>query len=327
MSDRQECDPLERVHGAVERPAGPVRLHTRSPRRWKDGVRENFLALEFAVERGEGFHASLVSRRLGAAQLAWVSTEAHRVIRTSALAGRSERAYVKLFWQLGGASRIEQAGRGAELSPGDWTFYDTARPYTIDMDVASRFVVMLLPRDAFPAWDDLAVHGLGRGFRPSGPARVALGAALTALRDPNDYGAQEADAVVESIARLMLAAAQPAQGRPRPTPGEAIAQAGAYMVERIGDPDLTPGAVAAAMGVSRRTLYSWFEQAGDSPHAFIQQTRLERCRRALLDAAEAGKTITRIAFEHGFSDMAHFSRLFKATFGASPRDFRKRPGA
>lgn len=306
---------------------GAAQLSTRSAFGWKAGVRDNFLPLEVAVTRRDDFHAALTARQLGSAQLACVDADAHRVTRTRALSERSERAYLKLFWQVGGMSRIEQAGRRSELAPGAWTFYDTSRPYSIDIGDASQFVVALLPLDACPEWKALATNGLGQSFRSSGASRVALASVLTALRDPQAYDAFSAETVCASIAGLMLAAARSASDAPQTRVDAQFARARRFIASRIADPELTPDAVAAGLGVSRRTLYAWFEAVGESPGAFIQHTRLDRCRQALLEADSRGKTITRIAFDHGFSDMAHFSRLFKATYGAGPREYRRRSQA
>lgn len=298
-------------------------LRTRSACRWKAGVHENFLPLEVSVGRGTAFHAALRARGLGGAQLAVVDADAHRVMRTRALADRSEHGYLKLFWQIAGASRVEQAGRSSELRPGAWTFYDTARPYSIDIGDASRFAVMLLPFERCGDWNAVLANGLGQAFGSSGMSRAALGCALTALNDPDGYDAQSAEAMVTSIAGLMLAAARREKGAAH-SASVHLLRAHRYIASHLDDPQLTPDGVAAALGVSRRTLYSWFEPLGQSPCVFIQRTRLDRCRSALLDPASRGTTITRIAFDHGFSDMAHFSRLFKGAFGASPREYRKR---
>lgn len=301
-----------------------ARLSTRSAFGWKAGVHENFLPLEVAVTRRDDFRATLTARQLGAAQLACVEADAHRVTRTRTLSERSDRAFLKLFWQVGGMSRIEQAGRRSELAPGAWTFYDTSRPYSIDIGDASRFVVALLPLEACPEWRSLATNGLGRSFHCTGASHVALGSVLTALRDPQAYDPLSAETVCTSIAGLMLAAAKSASDAPQTRVDAKRARARRYIANRIADPDLTPDAVAVELGVSRRTLYAWFEAVGQSPGALIQQTRLDRCRRALLEADSRDKTITRIAFDYGFSDMAHFSRLFKAAYGVGPREYRRR---
>lgn len=302
-----------------------VRLQARSIGRWQDGVRENFLPLDFSGHVQGEFLASMTARQLGCAQIACIGTEAYRVARTRKLASQSEARYLKLFWQIAGMSRIEQGGRAGTLAPGAWTFYDTSRPYTIESSDSSRFAVMLLPQEHCPNWNALFDLNSGQPFHSNGASRVALASVMTALRDPEPYDALAADTVVASISALMFSALKrEAAGEATPAGRTRLAEACRYIVERIDDPALTPEDVAAALRVSRRTLYAWFAQQGLAPFAFIQQKRLERCRQALADPAANAQTITRIAFDHGFSDMAHFSRLFKAAYGASPRDYRRR---
>lgn len=300
-------------------------FHAHSIARWRDGVRENFLPLEFSNAHKRDFAATLTGRQLGGAHLAHVTTDAHRVVRTHALAERSEQRYFKLFWQIAGASRVAQTGRTGELKPGYWTFYDTSRPYDIEIGEGSRFVVMLLPGELCQGWQTPAAAHTAQAIRSSGASRVALASAMTALHDPEACDALQADTVVASISGLMLTALKTgAEPGLQHTAHARLTQAQQLISRHIDNPDLTPEDVAKELQVSRRTLYSWFAQTGQSPFAFIQRTRLERCRLALIDPTTRDKSITCLAFDHGFSDMAHFSRLFKATYGASPRDYRKR---
>ena len=59
--------------------------------------------------------------------------------------------------------------------------------------------------------------------------------------------------------------------------------------------------------------------------SYVQMQRLERCKRDLSDPAHATRHISDIAFAWGFNDLAHFSRIFKQKFGASPREWREHP--
>lgn len=297
-----------------------ARVRTRNVDSWREGVQQNFLPLEVVADRREGFSASLTGRQVGCAHLACVAADAHRVIRSRALAENSEQRYFKLFWQISGQCRIEQGNRSAELKSGTWTFYDTARPYKIEVCDSSRFAVMLLPQAFCEDWNPGIAGMAGLVFRSSGPSRVALASALTALRDPDEYDGCSAEAIVRSITSLMSSALRAESAAILPV--SRLAQALDFIQSRCTDPDLTPSDVARALKVSRRTLYQWFSASGDSPTAFIQRSRLIRCRSILGDPAQTGKTITHIAFDNGFSDAAHFSRLFKATYGVGPREYR-----
>ena len=59
---------------------------------------------------------------------------------------------------------------------------------------------------------------------------------------------------------------------------------------------------------------------------FLRDLRLEACREALADPAET-RTLAETAYRAGFSDQAQFSRLFKARYGATPKEYRMRARA
>lgn len=99
------------------------------------------------------------------------------------------------------------------------------------------------------------------------------------------------------------------------------------MIEQsLGDPALGPERIAARLGVSLRQLYRLFEQQGESVGRYLLKRRLERAAEALISPSLASRSVTDIAYAHGFSDSAHFSRVFKKAHGLSPRAYRQSAG-
>lgn len=96
-----------------------------------------------------------------------------------------------------------------------------------------------------------------------------------------------------------------------------------YIEQHLGEVDLSPDRIAQAQCISTRTLHRLFEREGTTLGAWIRNRRLERCRTDLADAAHADMSVSAIGARWGLWDAAHFSRLFKSTFGAPPRAFRK----
>jgi AraC-like DNA-binding protein len=80
--------------------------------------------------------------------------------------------------------------------------------------------------------------------------------------------------------------------------------------------------IAAAHQISTRYLHKIFHDQGLTVAGWIRQRRLERCHRDLADPVLRSHPIHAIATRWGFSDSAHFSRLFRAAYGTSPRDYR-----
>ncbi len=96
---------------------------------------------------------------------------------------------------------------------------------------------------------------------------------------------------------------------------------------RLGDPDLSPARIAEEHGVSQRYLQKLFTQAGKTFTNYVRERRLERCRADLVSPLYAQLSLSEICFRWGFNGSSHFSRTFRARYGMSPREYRRRQQA
>jgi len=72
-------------------------------------------------------------------------------------------------------------------------------------------------------------------------------------------------------------------------------------------------------GLSRYELARQFRvMCGTSPYRYLLMRRLDFARKLLAE----DRSLVEVALEAGFADQAHFSRLFKATFGITPTQYR-----
>ena len=94
------------------------------------------------------------------------------------------------------------------------------------------------------------------------------------------------------------------------------------IAERLTDPAVNPSSVASAAGMSVRNANLLLADHGTTIGRLILKLRLDRCQRVLEDPSQAHRTVTEIAFGMGFSDLSHFSRSFKKSFGVSPSEYR-----
>jgi AraC-like DNA-binding protein len=104
---------------------------------------------------------------------------------------------------------------------------------------------------------------------------------------------------------------------------EILLKVESFIEANLGDPDLDPDEIARASFISTRYLHKLFEAEGTSVCEWIRATRLDRCRRDLLDPALDHLTILTIASRWGLPGAQHFSRLFRAAYGRSPREVRR----
>jgi AraC-like DNA-binding protein len=101
-----------------------------------------------------------------------------------------------------------------------------------------------------------------------------------------------------------------------------LEQIGQHIRRNFADPELSPGAVAEALGLSRRYVHKLYAQEGRSFRQDLVGLRIEACLKAFQDDKQVGKTIAEIAFAAGYTDISQFNRHFRRLKGATPSDIR-----
>ena len=74
----------------------------------------------------------------------------------------------------------------------------------------------------------------------------------------------------------------------------------AFICQHLGDPGLSPAAVAAAHHMSLRSLHQLFHDEDLTVAGWIRARRMERCRRDLCDPALESRPVAAIAARWGF---------------------------
>jgi AraC-like DNA-binding protein len=90
-----------------------------------------------------------------------------------------------------------------------------------------------------------------------------------------------------------------------------------YIAAHFRDPGLSGSGLAQSLGISQRYLQRLLQGTGNSFTGHVNELRLQRAF-ALLSAG-GDRRVSDIAFDVGFSDLAHFYRLFKSRFGDTPK--------
>ncbi len=95
-----------------------------------------------------------------------------------------------------------------------------------------------------------------------------------------------------------------------------------FVLTHLSDPALSVEMIANAVGLSVRYLHKLFEDQPAGLMRWAAAKRLEHCRAKLTDPRHRQRTISAIAYEAGFNDLAHFSRSFRKRFQTSPTAIR-----
>jgi AraC family transcriptional activator of tynA and feaB len=239
--------------------------------------------------------------------------------------GRSEEAYFGVLFELRGREVVRQNDHEAVLEAGDFVVWDSEREMEFRVLEPLHKLTLLIPKRRLKMYLSDAERYTGMLIQGSSRADGITAEALRRLaNDFAEIDESQANAVVEPILSLLTATLQ-TRGPPSRAPlghQDSFRSFCRHIEQNLSDCDLTPSTVAAEHRVSLRYLHMVFAEQGMSFGKFVRQRRLAHCYREI-SRPKLRATVTEIAFRWGFNDPAHFSRIFKAEFGSSPRAVSK----
>ncbi len=293
---------------------------------WREWVWRHFGGLDSDLYGDSEFDGHIAASRAGDVILTRLEANRHRVLRTQQMARTSEAAYLKIVAPWQGFAEVVQRGRQAAVRTGGWTLYDTTTDYTVANPERSDHLIVMLPKEQLVApglpLDDLVARCVGGG---SGISRVALETMRNTYQElpcMSEAAARGAGELIIQLVRLSLMELA-GQNTPR-TQREALKdRIRGHVAQHLHDPGLSIDGIAQALRCSKRHLHNAFSGDDDTLTGYILQQRLAACIRDLQDPANATRAITDIALASGFSNLSHFSRVFRAHTGGSPSEFRR----
>jgi AraC-like DNA-binding protein len=299
---------------------------------WNDLTGDAFTPLVTDPVDRRAFAGRLTRTQVGAIRIAEARSEPAIVRHSRQHVARTRDASFMLCLQLDGVSVNRQQGREAILRYGDFHLLDSSRPYEVSFQQFNRMLVLSVPHPELARRmpNPESVVGIAMSGR-SGVSGL-LSSLLCNFWQQRRTGDETFLSPRFSEAILDLVASAYACITAAAPEGSSIAiarreQIRSYIETHLHDPALTPGSVAAAVHLSPRRLHQLFEADGETVGAYILRRRLEECARAMSDAAQRSRTVTEIAFLHGFNNASHFGRVFRERYQTTPSDYRRRSTA
>jgi AraC family transcriptional regulator, positive regulator of tynA and feaB len=222
-----------------------------------------------------------------------------------------------------GVELVREGEREMALKPGAMVLWDGMQPTEIEIVEPFRKRTLLFPRRRVLAvCPRLGAVSRLPSLADSPSARLLVRYMNALVAEQPDLDAAAGAAAATAALELLRAAVEPNLPASRAASRAAMrAEIGRYVRANLQDPQLGPAAIARAYAMSVRTLHALFEDAEDSVAALVRTERLARCLQDLRQPN--GGSVTDIAFRWGFCDAAHFSRVFKREFDATPSEVRQ----
>ena len=245
---------------------------------WTDWVDRLFCGLQSDLYGDIDFDGHIASAHAGDVILTRLESNRHRVMRSVSMVRGSDVGYLKIVAPFLGCAGVEQKGREAWVSPGEWSIYDTTDTYAVSNPVPVEHLIVMVPKANLAerglAIDELMARRLGGS---GGIARVALETMRSAWRELPSIGDDAARSLGEVITQCVHLSLLDLAGR-----GTAVTQREAlrerikqHVMRHLGDPALSVDQIAQALGCSRRHLYNAFADEPDGVAGFVLVRRLE----------------------------------------------------
>jgi AraC-like DNA-binding protein len=293
---------------------------------WSHWLDRLFQGLRSDLYGDTRFDGRVTTVRAGDVLLTRLEADRHRVTHTDAQVRSSSMGYLKIVAPLHGRAGVQQHGHEAWVQPGQWCIYDTTDAYTVSNPAHVEHLIVMLPRQDLDrrglAINALMARQLGTD---GGIARVTLETMRSAWCELPGMGAEAARGMGELITQCVYLSLLDLAGRSTAqTQREALRERIKQIVTlRLADPQLTVDGIASVLNVSRRRLYDAFTDEPDGVAGYVLHRRLQACLATFSDGAQQHRSITDIALGFGFSNPAHFSRVFRSRFGLTPSDYRR----
>lgn len=255
----------------------------------------------------------------------------HVISRTAKHVRARPEPYFMAHFQASGSSILRQSGSEARLTAGDCALTTATAPYSWEFEGTFSILVLHFPQSLLRVpYSELQIL-LGKTLSASeGLGRYLAPFVTSVVRDPESMrgpaALRLAHTLVDLIATRCLEYIDGECTVVATERDSLFRQIIGYIDDHLSEPGLDAEAIAAAHHVSTRHIQAIVQQRGTTISAWVRACRLDHCRRDLVDPLLRNRSIREIAAHWGILDAAYFSRIFKAEFGESPRQWRARTG-
>jgi AraC-like DNA-binding protein len=291
---------------------------------WEDALSVNYRTWQVPERVDQSFSAQLRHRDLAGLRVVECICDPCHGRRLKHHVANDDAAYIGVQITKSGREYFRSGDDTVAVGSGDLVIWTSDRPTDFTVTEKLHKVSLILPWSEVQ--DRLPKVSSFRGTVLD--SRAGIGAVLyshiDALASQLDVlGLSDASAVRRATYELLAAAmAYRIDSDPQPLSRQYLKRIQDFILDRLQDIELSPTTISQAHGISPRYLHMLFAQTGQSVSAYIRHQRLERCREALASAMYKDRSVAEIAYQWGFNDPAHFSRVFKNQFGHSPSEHR-----
>ncbi|MGO9931263.1 MAG: helix-turn-helix domain-containing protein [Steroidobacteraceae bacterium] len=291
---------------------------------WRDVICENLLRMHIQSSQERAFFGHIEKHAFGPIKANFISVSEQKVWRERTAGCYAKDHLFHLIHVRKGVQLAEQYGRSIKVEAGDSLLIDCLAGFEFYFPQGVEALVLEIPRDWLKGWLPTPEDASARLIDGRSGWGATLASALNNVT-PTTVGASglPATVVAEQIVSLLGLAAAHDDASPTTHKRALLRRVTETIRERCHEPDLNPGTVAAALGLSRRYVHLLFASTGTTFSQELYACRLHKAQRLLCDKRYDGLGIAEIAWSCGFNVPSHFTHRFRERFGSAPSTYRQ----
>jgi len=305
-------------------------ISTHSVDEWRFQICDLFTELSLDDSGQGNFYGAAASKDISELKFTYISAGGQIVRRgKSEIKRQKTDQFFLILQQRGICGVFSQNGDAVHMLPGDAVLVDPQTPYILNFQKPSDQVCIQIPSvdlcERISRRNNLLV---GQKIDRTESVSKILAASISDLAENVERSAGEMENsidlfydIVASCLKRMHYRYPSNQSAPRLTAFNALI---GFVVNNHNKEGLSPSDAASELGISARTLNRLCFENSTTFGRLVLNARLTASAHALREIKDDGwGLISHIAFEHGFADLSHFSKSFKAKYGVPPRKFMK----
>lgn len=291
---------------------------------WEQALRSCYLDWELTKPLVPDFQAKIRKRPLDEVNLIECICDpccGRRVLRHN----KEGEPYIGIQIVISGRERFQIGDKTITVGSGNVVFWNSFEDTEFEVIEKLHKITLMMPQTLLESRLELGRLIQGGVIETRMATSALLYSHISALSQRfNSISPQEVYGIKWSSVELGAAAAVWLQ-QPISSPSQVHTRGiQNYIMKNLQDPDLCVRQIAKANGISVRYVYSLFAALGTTVSQWIMDRRLERCKDALASRRESRGVVKDVAYQWGFNDAAHFSRVFKKRYGLTPLEYRAR---
>ncbi|MEM8653016.1 MAG: helix-turn-helix domain-containing protein [Pseudomonadota bacterium] len=294
---------------------------------WREAVCDSYVQLGCDSANTTHFNGEILLNRMSRISTSFVGGTNQVVSRRRKDIAKSSEESFLISLQLQKNGIVSQAGRDAQLQPGDFALYSSVNEYQLRLPDNFRQLVVQIPRQdllkKLPNADLLTGIRIPGAQVFDGMVGESVVKLLNSIEHANEIVRQCTQDIITDMFVAGLASLKESKYELSQPEQQILLRADAYIEANLRNPNLNRDMLARAMGMSVRRLNELYYNNGQSISSTIRERRIGHIALELRDRRFKRFSITEIAYNWGYSNAQSFVRNFKSQFGVTPTEYRK----